>query len=124
MSGVSVPITDTEYNRVHGNSSADFQGVRFRDGDLALLLAIALQVLEFFFAYPATVMKIILVSVCTFPGRSVFLPALFVCQFFASDFQLGEMTTYEYLLERHDSARVMVFGFPLTTNYAFAVCAI
>jgi len=121
MSGVSMPIADMEYNRVHGNSSADFQGVRFRDGDLALLLAIALQVLEFVFAYPATVMKMIFVAICTVPGRAAFLPALFVCQFYVSDFQLGEMTTYEYLLERHESARVTVFGFPLTTNYVFAV---
>lgn len=122
MSGVSMSIAGSEYTRVRQNSSAGFQGVRFRDGDLALLMAIALQLLEFVLAYPATVMKIILVAACTFPGRAVFLPALFVCQFYASDFQLGEMATYEYLLERHDSARVTVFGFPLTTNYAFAVC--
>lgn len=98
----------------------DRRGHSFRDGDIALLAAICLQVLEFWFAYPATVLKMVLVAVCTFPGRSPFLPALFVCQFFASDFQLGDLQTYEYLLERHESARVTIFGFPLTTNYVFA----
>lgn len=106
----------------NGAQSAAFDAGRFRDGDVALLIAVCLQLLEFVAAYPATVMKIIFVSICTFPGRSVFLPALLVCQFFASDFLLGDVTTYEYLLQRHESARVMVFGFPLTTNYAFAAC--
>jgi hypothetical protein len=114
---------NTLANSVRGAvSSVSRPSVRFRDGDVALALAIALQLLEFLYAYPATVLKIILVSMCTFPGRAAFLPALFVCQFFASDFQLGGMMTYEYLLERHESARIMVFGFPLTTNYAFAAC--
>lgn len=103
-------------------SSTAVDARRFRDGDVALLIAVALQLLEFVFPYPATVLKIVFVSVFTFPGRAVFLPALFVCQFFASDFLLGDVTTYEYLLQRHESARVSVFGFPLTTNYAFAVC--
>lgn len=106
----------------NGALSASFDARRFRDGDVALLVAVCLQLLEFVAAYPATVMKIILVSICTFPGRSVFLPALLVCQFFASDFLLGDVTTYEYLLQRHESARVTVLGFPLTTNYAFAAC--
>jgi hypothetical protein len=94
----------------------------FRDGDLALVLAICFQVLEFWYAYPATVLKMVLVALCTFPGRSAYLPALLICQFFASDFQLGDLQTYEYLLERHESARVTILGFPLTTNYVFAVC--
>ena len=106
-----------------GISQATPQGYeRFRDGDLALVVAILLQVLEFFFAYPATILKMLLVGICTFPGRAAFLPALLVSQFFASDFFLGEMKTYEYLLERHEASRVMIFGFPLTTNYVFAVC--
>jgi hypothetical protein len=106
-----------------GTSQATPQGNgRFREGDIALVLAILLQVLEFFFAYPATVLKILLVSVSTFPGRAVFLPAILVSQFYASDFFLGDMKTFEYLLERHEGSRVMVLGFPLTTNYVFAIC--
>jgi hypothetical protein len=95
---------------------------RLRDGDVALALAIGCQLLEFFFAYPATVLKMLLVAVCTFPGRAAFLPALLVSQFYASDFLLGDIQTYEYLLDRHESARVTVLGFPLTTNYVFAFC--
>lgn len=101
-------------------SSGNVRGVR--EGDVALVAAIALQILEFFYAYPATVLKILLVSICTFPGRATYLPALLVCQFFASDFSLQEFTSYEYLLERHEEARVMILGFPITTNYAFALC--
>ena len=122
MSGMSISMNNWATPIASSAPSGSRSGVRFRDGDVALVLAIALQLLEFVYAYPATVLKIILVSLCTFPGRAVFLPALFVCQFFASDFQLGEMMTFEYLLERHESARIMVFGFPLTTNYAFAAC--
>jgi hypothetical protein len=122
MNGVPMHMNTLANSVLDAVSPESRPSVRFRDGDVAFALAIALQLLEFVYAYPATVMKIILVSVCTFPGRATFLPALFVCQFFASDFQLGEMTTYEYLLERHESARIMVFGFPLTTNYAFAAC--
>ena len=106
-----------------GMSQATPQGYeRFRDGDVALIVAILLQVLEFFFAYPATILKMLLVGICTFPGRAAFLPALLVSQFFASDFFLGDMKTYEYLLERHEASRVIVLGFPLTTNYVFAIC--
>ena len=57
----------------------------------------------------------------TILGRSVFLPALFICQFYASDFMLDNMSTYEYFLERHEAARVTILGFPLTINYVFAV---
>lgn len=116
--GLPIPLVDYS----NGAPSAAFEARRFRDGDVALLIAVCLQLLEFVAAYPATVMKIIFVSIFTFPGRAVFLPALLVCQFFASDFLLGDVTTYEYLLQRHESARVMLFGFPLTTNYAFAAC--
>lgn len=103
-----------------GHGGTDARG--FRDGDLALVAAVGLQVLEFFYSYPATVLKIILVSLCSFPGRAAYLPAILVCQFFASDFLLQEFTSYEYLLERHEEARVFVLGFPVTTNYAFALC--
>lgn len=106
----------------NGDASAAFDPRRFRDGDVALLIATGLQLLEFFYAYPATILKMMLVASCTFQGRASFLPALLVAQFYASDFQLGDIQTYEYLLERHESARVAVFGFPLTTNYVFALC--
>lgn len=116
--GLPMPVMSPEQT---GPSPA-IDSRRFRDGDVALLIAVGLQLLEFVAAYPATVLKIVFICVFTFPGRSVFLPALFVCQLFASDFLLGDITTYEYLLERHESARVIVFGFPLTTNYVFAAC--
>jgi hypothetical protein len=122
MNTLSADLTIPLAGSRHGAPYAAFDARRFRDGDVALLIAVVLQLLEFVAAYPATLMKIIFVSLCTFPGRSVFLPALLVCQFFASDFLLGDVTAYEYLLQRHDSARVMVLGFPLTTNYAFAAC--
>ena len=55
--------------------SGDARG--FREGDLALVAAIALQILEFSYAYPATVLKICLVSICTFPPGN--LSARTVC---------------------------------------------
>jgi hypothetical protein len=117
-------MTQPEMQRASGlRQNADLtSGRSYRDGDLALFAAVCFQILEFWYPYPATVLKMILVAMCTFPGRSPFLPALFVCQFFASDFQLGDLQTYEYLLERHETARVAIFGFPLTTNYVFALC--
>jgi len=122
MNAASIGLLSPSMSHAMPAAPAAADARRFRDGDVALLVAIALQLLEFAAAYPATLLKIIFVCICTFPGRAVFLPALFVLQFFASDFLLGEITTYEYLLERHESARISVFGFPLTTNYAFAAC--
>ena len=74
--------------------------MRLRDGDIATVVAILAQLLEFGLPYPATILKIILTVLFTIPGRSVFLPALLICQFFSSDFLLGDVSTYEYLQER------------------------
>ena len=109
------------FNLARPSSPPHVAAVRLRDGDIATVVAILAQLLEFGLPYPATILKIILTVLFTIPGRSVFLPALLICQFFSSDFLLGDVSTYEYLLERHEAARVTILGFPLTTNYVFAV---
>ncbi len=108
-------------NFVAAKDSSDILTARFRDGDVATVVAILAQLLEFALPYPATILKMALVVVFAIPGRSVFLPALLISQLFASDFLLGGVSTYEYLLERHEAARVTILGFPLTTNYVFAL---
>ena len=91
-------------------------------GDVATALAIATLCLEFAYAFPAVVLRIILVGVLTLRAQATTLPALLVCQLYASDFKLGGLLTYEYLLDRHEAARITIFGFPITTNYIFALC--
>lgn len=90
--------------------------------DLATLIAIGTLGLEFFFAYPAVILRMLLVGVLTLRARAASLPAILLCQLYASDFKLGNLQTYEYLLDRHEASRVTILGFPLTTNYVFAVC--
>ena len=91
-------------------------------GDIATAAALATLALEAVFAYPAVILRITLVAVLTLRAHAVFLPALLICQLYASDFQLGNIQTYDYLLERYEASRVTVFGFPITTNYVFALC--
>lgn len=91
-------------------------------GDIATAAALATLALEAVFAYPAVILRIVLVAVLTLRAHAVFLPALLICQLYASDFQLANIQTYDYLLDRYEASRVTIFGFPVTTNYVFALC--
>jgi len=91
-------------------------------GDIATAAALGTLALEFFLAYPAVILRILLVAVLTLRARAASLPALLLCQLYASDFELANLQTYEYLLDRYEASRVTIFGFPITTNYVFAVC--
>jgi hypothetical protein len=91
-------------------------------GDIATAAAIGTLVLEFFLSYPAVIFRILLVAALTLRARAASLPALLLCQLYASDFDLANVQTYDYLLDRYEASRVTIFGFPITTNYVFAVC--
>jgi hypothetical protein len=91
-------------------------------GDVATVAALGTLILEFFLAYPAVIFRILLVAVLTLRARAAFLPALLLCQLYASDFDLANVQTYDYLVDRYEASRVTIFGFPITTNYVFAVC--
>jgi len=99
---------------------------RFRSdlwlGDFETLAVLATLALEFVFAYPAVIARLLLVGVLTLRARAASVPAILLCQLYASDFQLADMQSYEYLLDRYEASRVSIFGLPLTTNYVFAAC--